>query len=77
MFRSIRDGEPINNGHYMCNSTMLATMGRLAGYTGQTITYEECLANTERLGPTKCEWGPAPESEIAIPGVPPESEEKA
>ena len=36
MFKSIRDGKPINNGQYMCNSTLLAIMGRMCTYTGQS-----------------------------------------
>ncbi len=31
---------PINNGEYMTKSTMLAIMGRMAAYTGKTITWE-------------------------------------
>lgn len=53
MFASIRDGKPINNGDYMCNSTAIALMGRMAGYTGQTVTWEQVMSSTERLGPTE------------------------
>jgi predicted dehydrogenase len=76
MFRSIRDGNPINNGHYMCNSTMLAVMGRLASYTGQTLSWDECRGNTERLGPTEYSWSDMPKPEVAIPGVRPEAQEQ-
>ncbi len=68
MFRGIRDGKPLNNGHYMCNSTMLAIMGRMSTYTGQTLTWEECLADPQRLGPEAYAWGDVPEPEVAIPG---------
>lgn len=68
MFQSIRSGSPINNGHYMCNSTMIALMGRMAAYTGKTLTWDECLASTEQLGPTEYAWADAPESVVAIPG---------
>jgi len=30
LFASIRNGKPINNGHYMARSTLLAIMGRMA-----------------------------------------------
>ena len=53
LFKSIRDGEPINNGHDMCNRTMIAIMGRMACYTGESLTWEQCLNSTERLGPTR------------------------
>ena len=32
---------PINNGDYMCKSTLMAIMGRMACYTGQAITWEQ------------------------------------
>ena len=68
LFQSIRDGKPINNGHYMCNSTLVAIMGRLAGYTGKTLTWYELNSSQERLGPTELVWGDVPEPPVAIPG---------
>ena len=68
LFKSIREGNPINNGHYMCNSTMLGIMGRMAAYTGKTLTWDQCLNSTERLGPTEYTWGDVPEPKVAIPG---------
>ena len=41
LFASIRQGEPINDGQYMCDSTLMAIMGRLSAYTGKTLTWEE------------------------------------
>jgi myo-inositol 2-dehydrogenase / D-chiro-inositol 1-dehydrogenase len=69
LFWSIRAGEPINNGEYMCNSTMMAVIGRMAAYTGQTIKWEDAWNSTEDLAPPAYEWGPAPERPVAIPGV--------
>jgi predicted dehydrogenase len=68
LFASIRNGEPINNGHYMCNSTRLALLGRLAAYTGATVSWDDCIKSNERLGPTDYAWGEAPEAKVAIPG---------
>ena len=69
LFRSIREGRPINNGHYMANSTMLAIMGRMCTYTGQTLTWDECFNNQETLGPNEYAWtDDVPESLVAIPG---------
>jgi predicted dehydrogenase len=66
---SIRDGKPINNGHYMANSTMLAVMGRMCTYTGQTLTWDQCINSQERLGPETYQWtDEVPASEVAIPG---------
>jgi predicted dehydrogenase len=67
-FQALREGKVINNGHYMCNSTMLAIMGRMAGYTGKTLTWDECFNSNERLGPTEYAWTDVPEPPVAIPG---------
>ncbi|HEY6564425.1 MAG TPA: Gfo/Idh/MocA family oxidoreductase, partial [Pirellulaceae bacterium] len=61
LFRSIRQGTPLDNGTYMANSTMIALMGRMASYSGQKVTWEQCLANPERLGPTNYAWTDLPE----------------
>ena len=68
LFAGIRKGEPINNGHYMCNSTMIGLLGRMAAYTGQTVTWDQCEGSIERLGPTEYAWGDAPVQAVAIPG---------
>ena len=69
LFRSIRQGQPINNGHYMANSTMIGIMGRMCSYTGQALTWDQCINSQERLGPTEYAWtDDVPTSEIAIPG---------
>ncbi len=68
LFKSIREGKPIDNSHYMCNSTLIAIMGRLCTYTGQEITWEQLLQSTERLGPDQYQWGDMPEPPVAIPG---------
>ena len=68
LFEGIRAGKPVNNGEYMCNSTMLAIMGRMATYTGQEITWEQAMNSQEDLTPAAYEWGPAPEVVIAEPG---------
>jgi len=69
LFKSIRTSNPINNGDYMCNSTMIAIMGRMCTYTGQTLTWDQALNSQERLGPTEYQWGDLPEPPVAVPGV--------
>lgn len=69
MFGAIRSGSPINNGVYMARSTMLAIMGRMAAYTGQTLTWEQCLNSTEDLSPAKYEWADIPVPQVAKPGL--------
>jgi predicted dehydrogenase len=69
LFQSIRDGKPINNGHYMANSSMLAVMGRMCTYTGQTLTWDECFNSQQRLGPSEYSWNDnVPEIHVAVPG---------
>ena len=53
----------------MCNSTLVAVMGRMCTYTGREMTWDELLASTEMLGPKAYEWGDVPEPLVAIPGV--------
>jgi predicted dehydrogenase len=69
LFASIRAARPINNGEYMCKSTMLAILGRMAAYTGKTITWEQAMRSTENLMPERLTWGPIPAPAVAIPGV--------
>jgi predicted dehydrogenase len=69
LFKGIRDGVPVDNGHYMCNSTMIGIMGRMCTYTGQKITWEQACASNERLGPGSYELSDAPEPPVAIPGL--------
>ena len=70
LFASIRSGKPINNGDYMTKSTLLAIMGRMATYTGQTITWDQALNSKEDLSPSGYTWdAKPPTSPIAIPGV--------
>ena len=38
---AIRAGEPINNGDYMCRSTLIGIMGQLSCYTGKEVTWEQ------------------------------------
>lgn len=69
LFASIRGGTPINNGLYMCRSTMMAIMGRMSAYTGNEITWDQALASEEDLRPPQYQWGPAPDPVIAKPGI--------
>ncbi len=71
LFASIRNGTPINEGIRMANSTMLAIWGRMVGYTGQTITWEEAFNSEETIGPKieEYDWNlDWPMPPIAIPG---------
>jgi predicted dehydrogenase len=69
LFASIRSGNPINNGQYMAESTMMGIMGRMVCYTGQTLEWQQCLDSKEDLTPPKYEWGPGPTATVAMPGL--------
>lgn len=71
LFASIRNGSPINNGDYMSKSTMMAILGRMAAYSGQSVTWEQAFNSNVRLGPEKYEWGSLPVEPVAIPGQTP------
>ena len=51
LFASIRAGKPINDGDRMASSTLMSIMGRMAGYSGQEITWEMALNSEESLAP--------------------------
>ncbi len=56
LFAAIRKGQVVNNGERLATTTMLGIMGRMAAYTGQTITWEQALNSQERLVPEKLDW---------------------
>jgi predicted dehydrogenase len=69
LIESIRAGKPINNGDYMTKSSLMAIMGRMATYTGQTITWDQALNSKQDLSPAKYEFGELAVAEVAKPGV--------
>jgi hypothetical protein len=53
----------------MANSTMIAIMGRMCTYTGQSLSWDQCFNSDQRLGPDTYAWNDnVPRSEVAIPG---------
>ena len=70
LFASIRSGEPINDGHWMAQSTLMGIMGRMAAYTGQEISWEDAMNSQDKLVPDGLDWkmklSIAP---MAMPGV--------
>ncbi len=64
-FAAIRNGRPINHGIWMAQSTLLAIAGRMASYTGQTITWEQAMNSQESLMPEKLAW----DMPLAVPPV--------
>ena len=71
-FAALRKGEVIDNGDYMCRSTLMAIMGRMSAYTGQEVTFDAALKSQTQLGPdlatlTFETTPPAPK--LSVPGV--------
>ncbi len=64
----IRRGEPLNEGLQVARSTLTAILGRIATYTGQTVTWEQALASQEDLCPRALEFGPPAVPPVAMPG---------
>ncbi len=50
-FASIREGKPLNNAEKLAHSSMVAVMGRMAAYSGQSITWEQAINSKESLAP--------------------------
>ena len=70
LFASIRAGKPLNDGDRMVTSTMAGIMGRMAGYTGQQITWEQALNSKEEIAPQNLrDWnGTVVVPPLALPG---------
>ncbi len=69
LFASIRSGKPMNDGKWMTRSNLVALAGRMAGYTGQTITLEQALACEEVLFPDSLSWETRYDIPVAGPGI--------
>ncbi|MSR32939.1 MAG: hypothetical protein EXR99_15705 [Gemmataceae bacterium] len=68
-FAALRAGKTINDGEYMCRSTMLAILGRMAAYSGQRVTWDQAINSKEDLSPANYNFGPFPTPKVAVPGV--------
>lgn len=72
LFASIRANKPMNDGTWMASSTMMAILGRMVAYSGQTITWDEAFNSDLLTGPEneKFAWDlkwPGPG--VAMPGT--------
>lgn len=72
LFTAIRKNKPLNDGQMMANSTMVAILGRMVAYSGQTISWEDAINSNQTIGPNHDQYAwdlkytsPA----VAIPGV--------
>ena len=79
LFKSIRNGEVINNAEYGAESTMTAILGRMATYSGKTITWDEAMASDLKIVPDEdtLTWNSIPPAirdaagnyPIPVPGI--------
>ena len=53
---SIRAGDPLNELVQVAESTLTAIMGRMAAYTGKTVTWDEALNSPMDTFPKKLSW---------------------
>jgi predicted dehydrogenase len=61
LFAAIRSDTPFMEAETGAQATMTAILGRMATYTGRTVTWEEGLKSTRALGPEKIvDWRTAP-----------------
>src|SRR5690606_6782727 len=56
LFQSIRKNKPKNDGDWMWKANLVALAGRMAAYSGQTVTLEAALASNEVLFPEQVSW---------------------
>lgn len=70
MFRALRAGQPRNDGTWAAHSSLIAIMGRMAAYTGQTITWQQALESEETHFPKNITWSTVvPVPPVALPGT--------
>ena len=77
LFAALVAGEPYNEGDYGWKSTMTAILGRMATYSGKTVTWDEALNSNLDLSPTGYAWDSQPQPQpgedggypIPVPGV--------
>ncbi len=68
LFASIRSAAPINDGVWMTESTMMAILGRMAAYSGRTVTWEDAVNAAEDWTPQTYGLGQIDVAPVAVPG---------
>ena len=61
LFAGIRSGKHRHDGDWMAQSTLVGIMARLAGYTGQEVSFQDALNDEDHYVPAKIAW------DVAIP----------
>jgi regulator of protease activity HflC (stomatin/prohibitin superfamily) len=69
LIASIRAGQPYNELKQVAESTLTAIMGRMAAYTGKTVTWEQALNSREdNILAVELAWGSVVVPPVAMPG---------
>jgi predicted dehydrogenase len=68
LFAAIRSGNAVNDGVWMADSTMMAVMGRMAAYSGRTVSWEQALEADEDWTPPDYALGDLDVPPVAVPG---------
>jgi len=69
LYKSVRSGAAHNDGEWMCQSTLVAIMGRMAAETGQEVTYEHILKSQNSIFPEHLTLDMSlPVAPMAMPG---------
>lgn len=79
LFDAIRAGRVINNGHYMCLSSMLAILAQMTCYTGREITWDQAMQSEASIALPRYAWDVEPPVKpdangrypTAMPGITP------
>jgi len=69
LYEAISSGKHLNEATEMAESNLTSIMGRIAGYTGQEITWEMALNSREDLVPKKLAFGKLSFPPVAMPGT--------
>ena len=70
LFKSIREGNPTNDGDRMVKSVLMSMMGRMSAYTGQEITWDMAMNSKEDTMPANLSWDmKLPVPELPVPGI--------
>lgn len=72
LIAAIRGDTPLNELKTVAETTLTAIMGRMAGYTGQAVTWEDALDSKQRLMPANFDMDATiPVPAVAMPGTTP------
>jgi myo-inositol 2-dehydrogenase/D-chiro-inositol 1-dehydrogenase len=72
LIKSIREGDAINEGQQVAESTMTAIIGRMSAYTGRALKWDWAMkASKLDLTPPKYEFGDLPVAPVPVPGKTP------